>query len=135
MVTHLRLDRGVNGGVGFSRDLSLREWRERWHQDKPYTESGKLIHGGPCLQAEATVNRNGKTDLRCKCTEQSCWMQMMRRCAAAAAGLAAPSPPQSPPCPHRCESVGQTQLLRRRPADGLLREPLTTRCVPDVWRR
>lgn len=25
MKTHLRLDRGVYGGVGFSRDLSLRE--------------------------------------------------------------------------------------------------------------
>lgn len=33
--THLRLDRGVYGGVGFSRDLSLREWRERWYEEKP----------------------------------------------------------------------------------------------------
>lgn len=27
--THLRLDRGVYGGVGFSRDLSLRERRRQ----------------------------------------------------------------------------------------------------------
>lgn len=36
-MTHLRLDRGVYGGVGFSRDLSVREWKERWHEDKTYT--------------------------------------------------------------------------------------------------
>lgn len=38
--THLRLDRGVYGGVGFSRDLSLREWRERWHEEKTYFPGG-----------------------------------------------------------------------------------------------
>lgn len=37
METYLRLDRGVYGGVGFSRDLSLRESGERWHEVKTYT--------------------------------------------------------------------------------------------------
>lgn len=40
--THLRLDRGVYGGVGFSRDLSLREWRERWYEEKPTALRGHV---------------------------------------------------------------------------------------------
>lgn len=63
-------------------------------------------------------------------TVQSCWMQRTRRCAAEASGLARPSHPRSPPCPHRYESGAQTRLLRCRPAVALLPEPLVTRCEP-----
>lgn len=43
METHLRLDRGVYGGVGFSRDLSLRKSGERWHEMK--TPTSRVITG------------------------------------------------------------------------------------------
>lgn len=56
METYLRLDRGVYGGVGFSRDLSLRKSGERCHEIKTRTSRGITGESELCQGESPEVN-------------------------------------------------------------------------------
>ena len=67
-------------------------------------------------------------------TEQSCWMQRTRRCAAGVGGRCSLSPPHSPPCPRRYGNEARTPDLTPPLVDAPPPGPSETHCGPDAPR-
>lgn len=141
-MTYCRLDdRGVYGGVGFSKDL-----RRKNQSDlvlfcflysvlqcccstprQEHVDPTVCFQNSVCLWFQMCV-----CVCVCSLTVLSYWWLRRRRCGVGVSGPAHLSPPHSPLCPRRYGNEGLSPLLKPRPADAPPPAPSETHYEPDA---